>query len=109
MIDCFDAKVVSYALSNHSDQSLVDEMLEEALSTLEPTECKSLVIHTDRGGHYRGTMWIESLEGLCITRSPCQEKKNSGDNTLCEGFFGRMKTEMYYGIVQKNYVKPTVL
>ena len=24
-------------------------------------------------------------------------KGNSGDNAACEGFFGRMKTEMYYG------------
>lgn len=39
-------------------------MLEEALTTLDTTECKSLVIHTDRGGHYRGGRWIERLEGL---------------------------------------------
>lgn len=25
-------------------------------------------------------------------------KGNGGDNAACEGFFGRMKTEMYYGI-----------
>ena len=67
MIDCFDSKVASYALSNHPDQCLVDEMLEEALTTLDTTECKSLVIHTDRGGHYRGGRWIERLEGLGIT------------------------------------------
>lgn len=48
MIDCFDGKVASYALSNHPDQCLVDEMLEGALTTLDTTECKSLVIHTDR-------------------------------------------------------------
>ncbi|UQA87505.1 IS3 family transposase [Gardnerella vaginalis] len=48
MIDCFDSKVASYALSNHTDQCLVDEMLEGALTTLDTTECKSLVIHTDR-------------------------------------------------------------
>ena len=95
MIDCFDGKVVSYALSNHPDQGLVDEMLEGALTTLDTTECKSLVIHTDRGGHYRGGRWIERLEGLGITRS-MSRKGNSGDNAACEGFFGRMKTEMYY-------------
>nr|WP_306467914.1 IS3 family transposase [Gardnerella vaginalis] len=95
MIDCFDSKVVSYALSNHPDQCLVDEMLEGALTTLKITECKSLAIHTDRGGHYRGGRWIERLEGLGITRS-MSRKGNSGDNAACEGFFGRMKTEMYY-------------
>lgn len=44
MIDCFDGKVVSYALSNHPDQCLEDEMLEGSLSTLDTTECKNLVI-----------------------------------------------------------------
>ncbi|EIK82170.1 hypothetical protein CGSMWGv1500E_05126 [Gardnerella vaginalis 1500E] len=28
--------------------------------------------------------------------APCQEKGNGGDNAAREGFFGRMKTEMYY-------------
>ena len=69
MIDCFDGKVVSYALSNHPYQCLEDEMLEGSLSTLDTTECKSLAIHTDRGNHYRGGRWIERLEGLGITRS----------------------------------------
>lgn len=35
MIDCFDGKVVSYALSNHPDQCLVDEMLESSSTTFE--------------------------------------------------------------------------
>ena len=29
-------------------------------------------------------------------------KGNSGDNAACEGFFGRMKTEMYYGTKWKK-------
>ena len=29
-------------------------------------------------------------------------KGNSGDNAACEGFFGRMKTEMYHGIKWKR-------
>lgn len=35
MIDCFDGKVVSYALSNHPDQCLEDEMLESSSTTFE--------------------------------------------------------------------------
>lgn len=96
MIDCFDGMIVSYSLSKHPDQFLVDAMLEDALVTLDNIEdCKELIIHTDRGGHYRGGRWIERLEGLGITRS-MSRKGNSGDNIACEGFFGRMKTEMYY-------------
>lgn len=29
-------------------------------------------------------------------------KGNSGDNAACEGFFGRMKNEMYHGFNWKN-------
>jgi len=39
---------------------------------------------------------MERLEGKGIARS-MSRKGNSGDNAACEGFFGRMKTEMYYG------------
>lgn len=31
-------------------------------------------------------------------RRSMSRKGNSGDNAACEGFFGRMKTGMYYGI-----------
>ena len=106
MIDCFDGMVVSWSTSRHPDSGLVESMLEDALGTLDAGKRASLkredggdslVVHTDRGGHYRGGMWIEKLEGQGITRS-MSRKGNSGDNAACEGFFGRMKTEMYYGV-----------
>ena len=106
MIDCYDGMVVSWSTSRHPDSDLVSRMLEGAVGTLDAGKRASLkqegsrdslVIHTDRGGHYRGGAWIERLEGLGITRS-MSRKGNSGDNAACEGFFGRMKTEMYYGI-----------
>lgn len=36
-----------------------------------------------------------------LTRS-MGRKGNSGDNAACEGFFGRMKTEMFYGRKWEN-------
>lgn len=67
----------------------------------DPNDPRSLVVHNDRGGHYRGGMWIEKLEGKGMTRSMSRKGK-SGDNAACEGFFDRMKTEMYYGIRWKS-------
>lgn len=103
MIDCFDGKVVAWETSRHPDSSLVSSMLEKAIGTVSEKKKEelasrqtALTIHTDRGGHYRGGEWIERLEGLGITRS-MSRKGNSGDNAACEGFFGRMKTEMFYG------------
>lgn len=105
MIDCFDGKVVSWQTSKHPDYQLVESMLNRALNTLTDQEKRNikskdnphtLTIHTDRGGHYRGGRWIETLNGKGIIRS-MSRKGNSGDNAACEGFFGRMKAEMYYG------------
>lgn len=104
MIDCFDGKVVAWQTSKHPDYKLVDSMLNRALDTLtdqEKRDTKSkdnphtLTIYTDRGGHYRGGRWVEALNGKDIVRSMSRKGK-SGDNAACEGFFGRMKTEMYY-------------
>lgn len=110
VIDCYDGMIVSWATSRHPDGELVLDMLERAVDTLDASKraglrnhdsSERLVIHTDRGGHYRGAAWIERLEGLGITRS-MSRKGNSGDNAACEGFFGRMKVEMYYGIKWKK-------
>ena len=106
LIDCLDGKVVSWKTSKHPNSLLVESMIDQAIDTLDRNivykersgdNTNRLVIHTDRGGHYRGGMWIEKLEGQVILRS-MSRKGNSGDNAACEGFFGRMKTEMYYGI-----------
>lgn len=84
LIDCFDGKVVAYSTSKNPDNNLVEEMIDKALSSL-GKQPKDLTIHTDRGGHYRGSMWIEKLEGQGIKRSMSRRGK-SGDNAACEGF-----------------------
>ena len=69
-------------------------MLEEAIATLSPSEHP--IIHTDRGCHYRWQGWIERMQTAGLTRS-MSKKGCSPDNAACEGFFGRMKNEMFYG------------
>ncbi len=54
------------------------------------------VIHSDRGGHYRWPGWLERVNAAGLIRS-MSRKGCSPDNAACEGFFGRLKTEMYYG------------
>ena len=54
------------------------------------------IIHSDRGCHYRWSGWIQRMDEAGLTRS-MSKKGCSPDNSACEGFFGRMKNEMFYG------------
>ena len=94
VIDCFDGKVVSWSLGTRPDAELANTMLEGAISTL--TAGERPIIHSDRGGHYRWPGWLERVNAASLIRS-MSRKGCSPDNAACEGFFGRLKTEMYYG------------
>ena len=76
------------------DSLLVNKMLEVAISTISPSEHP--IVHTDRGSHYRWPGWIDQMNTAGLTRS-MSKKGCSPDNAACEGFFGRLKNEMFYG------------
>ncbi|HDL7647738.1 TPA: IS3 family transposase, partial [Yersinia enterocolitica] len=94
VIDCFDGKVVSWSLGTRPDAELANTMLDGAISTL--TAGERPIIHSDRGGHYRWSGWLKRVNAASLIRS-MSRKGCSPDNAACEGFFGRLKTEMYYG------------
>ena len=74
--------------------NLVNQMLENALLLLEPGEHP--IIHSDRGCHYRWPDWIHMVVQAGLVRS-MSRNGCSPDNSACEGFFGRLKNEMFYG------------
>ncbi len=94
VIDCFDGQVVSWSIGTRPDATLVNTMLDEALDTL--NEHYKPVIHSDRGGHYRWPGWLDRINTSGLIRS-MSRKGCSSDNAACEGFFGRIKNEMFYG------------
>lgn len=53
------------------------------------------IVHSDRGCHYQWPGWIELMEEAQLVRS-MSKKGCSPDNSASEGFFGRMKNEMFY-------------
>ena len=69
-------------------------MLDEAVLVL--GEDEHPIIHSDRGCHYRWPGWIERMDRFHLIRS-MSKKACSPDNSACEGFFGRLKNEMFYG------------
>jgi len=94
IIDCFDGMVVSWNIGTSPNAILVNDMLDNAIARLGSDEHP--IVHSDRGCHYRWPGWIERMDNAKLIRS-MSKKGCSPDNSACEGFFGRMKNEMFYG------------
>jgi putative transposase len=94
IIDCFDGLPVSWTIGTSPNAELVNEMLDVAISQLREDE--KPIVHSDRGCHYRWPGWLERMAKSELTRS-MSKKGCSPDNSACEGFFGRLKNEMFYG------------
>jgi transposase InsO family protein/transposase-like protein len=101
IIDCMDGMPVSWTLGTSPDAALVNTMLKNAISLLKPDEHP--IIHSDRGCHYRWPEWLNIIKESGLTRS-MSSKGCSPDNSACEGFFGHLKNEMFYG---RNWDKHT--
>ena len=94
IVDCFDGMVASWKVSTSPNAELVNSMLDDYHTKLK--EDDKPTVHSDRGCHYRWPGWIERMDKYGFTRS-MSKKGCSPDNSACEGFFGRMKNEMFYG------------
>lgn len=94
MIDCFDGLVVSWSIGTRPDAELVNTMLDAAIGTVIDGDDRP-VVHSDRGGHYRWPGWLTRIADAHLVRS-MSRKACSPDNAACEGFFGRLKNELFY-------------
>lgn len=103
VIDCFDGLVVSWSIGTRPDAGLVNTMLDAAIETIADHPDRPTV-HTDRGAHYRWPGWLSHMRDARLTRS-MSRKGCSPDNAACEGFFGRLKNEMYY---HRNWINTTI-
>jgi transposase InsO family protein len=99
IVDCFDGLAVSWTLGTNPDSELVNTMLDGAIRTLATGEHP--IVHSDRGFHYRWPSWISRMKNAGLTRS-MSRKGCSPDNSACEGFFGRLKNEMFYNRSWRN-------
>ena len=85
--------VVSWTIGTSPNAELVNTMLDSAVACLRNEEHP--IIHSDRGCHYRWPGWISRMDAARLKRS-MSRKGCSPDNAACEGFFGLVKTEMFY-------------
>jgi putative transposase len=103
MIDCFDGLVVSWSMGIRPDAELVNTMLDAAIDTVIASNDRP-VVHSDRGGHYRWPGWLTRIADARLVRS-MSRKACSPDNAACEGFFGRLKNELFYA---RDWLNATV-
>jgi transposase InsO family protein/transposase-like protein len=103
VIDCFDGLVVSWSIGTRPDAELVNSMLDAAIETVASGDEKPIV-HSDRGAHYRWPGWISRIANAKLVRS-MSRKGYSPDNAACEGFFGRLKNELFY---PRNWQSTTI-
>ena len=94
MIDCFDGMVVSWSIGTRPNAELVNTMLDSAVEKITASGDRP-VVHSDRGGHYRWPGWLSRIAEAKLVRS-MSRKGYSPDNAACEGFFGRLKIEMFF-------------
>ncbi|MGC3749241.1 IS3 family transposase [Enterococcus faecalis] len=102
LIDCYDGAVISWSIGTKPDAELVNSMLDNGINILQKNETP--IIHTDRGAHYRWPDWIKRINKAKLIQS-MSRKGYSPDNAACEGFFGRLKNEMFY---QRNWKNVTI-
>jgi len=77
----------------HPDAELVNTILDAAIETAADTNNRP-VVHSDRGAHYRWLGLLSRISDAKLVRS-MSRKGYSHDNAACEGFCGRLKTELF--------------
>lgn len=92
ILDFYDRSVVSYVLSNRNDNKLVFDTYALAL---EENPDATPLFHSDRGFQYTSRGFQKKLEHQGMTQS-MSRVGCCLDNGPTEGFWGIIKSEMYY-------------
>ena len=92
ILDLYDRSIVSWAVSKRNDNKLVFDTFEQAVAA--NPEAKP-IFHSDRGFQYTSKSFQARLRTQEITQS-MSRVGHCIDNGPMEGFWGTIKSEMYY-------------
>ena len=95
ILDMKTNEVISYNLSLSPNMEQVKDMLHKAFKRF--PDVKGLILHSDQGWQYQHAAYREALREHGVIQS-MSRKGNCYDNCIMETFFGRLKTEMFYGL-----------
>lgn len=94
ILDLYDRSIVSYVLSNRNNNQLVFDTFNKAI---EENPGAHPIFHSDRGFQYTSKTFKMKLDENGMIQSMSRVGKCI-DNGPMEGFWGILKSEMFYGI-----------
>ena len=92
--DLFNGEIIAHDLARSPNFEQVMRMLKQAVAKL-PQDAKP-ILHSDQGWQYQMADYQDMLRKHHIRQS-MSRKGNGLDNGAMESFFGRLKTECYFG------------
>lgn len=92
ILDLYDRRIVSYVISDHNNNALVFDTIDEAIR-INPNAHP--LFHSDRGFQYTNRTFHSKLIKARMTQSMSRVAKCI-DNGPMEGFWGILKRERYY-------------
>ena len=94
VMDLFNREIVAHSISRNPSFTQTKEMLNRLFAKI-PSSATPL-LHSDQGWQYQMKEYQLMLKEHNITQS-MSRKGNCLDNCVMENFFGRLKTEMFFG------------
>ncbi len=94
ILDMYNNEIISYSISTSPNFNQTREMLNGLIHKL-PANVQP-ILHSDQGWQYQIKEYQRMLKENNIQQS-MSRKGNCLDNSIMENFFGRLKTEMFYG------------
>lgn len=92
IFDLYDKSIISYVISRFNDNKIVFDTFDLALRS---NPSAKPLLHSDRGYQYTSKVFYSKLTAEGMTQSMSRVGRCI-DNGPMEGFFGILKTEMYY-------------
>ena len=99
ILDMNTNEIISYDLALSPNLEQIKRMLDKAFDKY--SSVNGLILHSDQGWQYQHAYYRNRLKEHGIIQS-MSRKGNCYDNCIMETFFGRIKTELYYGF-EKDY------
>jgi len=93
ILDLYNQEIISYAITDRPQISMVMQMLQKAFKQLKPKD--KPILHSDQGWQYQMRFYQEALKEQGLTQS-MSRKGNCLDNAVMENWFGIMKSEFFY-------------